>query len=304
MTQSTTKIALVTGGNKGVGLGICQQLVKKNFRVLLGTRKLENGQNAIKKSFQSNDPIEPIQIDLCNKDVVSKAVQYVKDKYQKIDVLVNNAGMAFKGSAFDQNVVKTTFQTNYEGTKLVTSSFLPLINSNGRIINVSSRAGKFTRVKNKKLRNELLSDNITLKRCDEIMDLFYQAVKKEDEVGDKQKYSIDNDWQRSAYGMSKVGMSTYGRILAIENKNLFVANLCPGYVSTDMSSHQGTRNLLQGAWVATYLATTNDISKLKSGGFYAAVYESNLKKQNLSKDKWESVVECVELDYENPDWAH
>ncbi len=55
--------------------------------------------------------------------------------------LVNNAGMAFKGDAFDANVAATTFRCNYYGTARITAALLPRIVPGGHVINVSSRAG-------------------------------------------------------------------------------------------------------------------------------------------------------------------
>ena len=54
---------------------------------------------------------------------------------------INNAGIAFKGDEFDENVARTTIETNYYGTKRACDAFLPLLKDGARVVNVSSLAG-------------------------------------------------------------------------------------------------------------------------------------------------------------------
>ena len=105
--------------------------------------------------------------------------------------------------------------------------------------------------------------------------------------------------------MSKVAMSTFGRILALENPNLFVANVCPGMVKTDMTSqYPHGRPLEQGAWIVSHLGSLENVNHLKNGGFYAAFCDKKLKRLGLNHDDWEQVMECVELDYVSPKFSH
>jgi len=66
----------------------------------------------------------------------------------KIDCLINNAGIAWKGDAFDTEVVKGTFATNYYGTVDLTEKLKDFIADNGKIISITSSAGKFGKYKN------------------------------------------------------------------------------------------------------------------------------------------------------------
>lgn len=103
-----------SGGNKGIGYHIVDQLARgdSNLTVLLGSRTSSNGESAL-KSLNSPANVKSIIIDIDDENSIKKAVEHVKKEYDGLDILVNNAGMAFKGDAFDEDVVKKTFHTNY-----------------------------------------------------------------------------------------------------------------------------------------------------------------------------------------------
>ena len=75
--------------------------------------------------------------------------------------MVNNAAIAFKGDAFDENVVKETFQPNFFGTVDLSEKFLPLLNQNGKIVTLGSRAGLSKILKTEELKSRFLKENIT-----------------------------------------------------------------------------------------------------------------------------------------------
>ena len=66
------------------------------------------------------------------------------------------------------------------------------------------------------------------------------------------------------YATSKIGLSTYSRILARENSKIFVANVCPGFVNTTMNDNKGPRSIDQGAFIASYFSDC-DLKNYKSG---------------------------------------
>jgi len=205
--------------------------------------------------------------------------------------------MAYKGDAFDSTVVKNTFAVNYYGTIAVNKAFMPLLSNNDpRIIFVSSRAGRLCNIKSEKVQQQFLECN-DFDELTKLLNEFAATVEKnKDELG---------HWPKSAYGMSKVGVSMYSRILAkkSECKNVFVAAMCPGYVATDMSSNKGPRNVEQGALAATKLATMTLNKNTPTGSFWAAFYEHKFKKDE-DKSKWKDVAELKTLDWINPEWAH
>jgi len=284
------RIVLITGANKGIGLAAARQLADAGFHVLLGTRDMENGKAALESHFKKSDNIECVQIDLNSEESITKAAASVAKTHKNIDVLIHNAGMAYKGDAFDETVVKNTFAVNYYGTINVNKAFMPLLSKNDpRVIFVSSRAGKLGIIKSDAIQKQFLECS-DFNELTKLLNEFVATVAKD-------KNNLGN-WPKSAYGMSKVGVSMYTRILAgkSECKNVFVAAMCPGYVATDMSSHRGTRTPDQGAWAITRLATMPLGKTSPSGVFWAAFFEESLKKDD-DKNKWKDVVELRVIDW-------
>ena len=87
-----------------------------------------------------------MECDISKKESIESFFQTFKDKFGKCDILLNNAGMAYKGSIFNKDVVQETFQTNYFGTMLMCEILLPIVNK--KIINCTSMAGRFTGITN------------------------------------------------------------------------------------------------------------------------------------------------------------
>ncbi|KAJ4812031.1 NAD(P)-binding Rossmann-fold superfamily protein [Rhynchospora pubera] len=181
--EGKKRIALVTGGNRGIGFGICKQLASKGVTVILTARDEKRGQEAIKKltdEFGLTDVIFH-QLDVTNNSSIMSLVDFIKNSFGKLDILVNNA--ATDGGAVPQpldvevpweerldTVLKTHFETyelaetclktNYFGVKYLTEALLPLLESSdsGRIVNVSSNRGKLKHLNNEEMVKEL--DNI------------------------------------------------------------------------------------------------------------------------------------------------
>jgi len=85
--------------------------------------------------------LETIELDIGNSGSIDKFTKEFQQRFQKADVLINNAAIAFKGDDFDVNVVRETFRPNFYGTIELTEKFLPLLNKNGKVITLGSRAG-------------------------------------------------------------------------------------------------------------------------------------------------------------------
>ncbi|ETO12639.1 carbonyl reductase 1 9-reductase [Reticulomyxa filosa] len=218
MAQAITKrIVLITGANKGIGLAIAQQLLDRgHHHVLLGTRNLEkcatlccspeknlhkknnvnSGKEVLEKHFKKNENIECVQIDLSSEESIKNAAAHVKKNHEKVDTIIHNAAMAFKGDAFDADVVKSTFAVNYYGTIAVNNAFLPLLSNNDpRVIFVSSRAGRLSSIQSEKVQQQFLQCN-DFNDLTKLLNEFVDTVKQ-----DKDKLGY---WPKSAYGMSKV----------------------------------------------------------------------------------------------------
>ena len=139
------KIALVTGGNKGIGFEVARQLAARNFRVLLTARNPEAGQSAVAKLA---DRGEFVMLDVSNDASIHAAAEAFSKTHDHLDVLVNNAGIyPDEGTnvlAVPREKLMQTFQTNAFGALRVTQEFLPALRKAGqaRVINVSSGYGQ------------------------------------------------------------------------------------------------------------------------------------------------------------------
>jgi len=144
MQSSGPKVALVTGGNRGLGYGACEALMAQGFDVILTSRSEAKGRESAKRlkaRFRALDVTDPKS--------VSQAAEYVKREFGRLDVLVNNAGiLPDKGSAFETSHqdLQATLATNTVGPYLMCQHFIPLmkINGYGRVVNISSGLGQLT----------------------------------------------------------------------------------------------------------------------------------------------------------------
>src|SRR5687767_1606214 len=99
MATKQNKVALVTGANKGIGFETSRQLAKQGYHVLVGARDAERGRAAVDKLRAEGLPVEFVKLDVTS-DADRKAVAgYVAETFGKLDVLVNNAGIALDGNA-------------------------------------------------------------------------------------------------------------------------------------------------------------------------------------------------------------
>jgi NAD(P)-dependent dehydrogenase (short-subunit alcohol dehydrogenase family) len=87
-------IAFVTGANKGIGREISRQLAAKGILVLMGARDRERGEKAVAALRGQGLPVEFIQIDVTSQSSVDQAAAEVQRRHGRVDVLVNNAGIA------------------------------------------------------------------------------------------------------------------------------------------------------------------------------------------------------------------
>ncbi|MBC7495042.1 MAG: SDR family NAD(P)-dependent oxidoreductase, partial [Flavobacterium sp.] len=102
------KVVLITGGSSGIGKAIGDFLTQKGFTVVGTSRHPEN---------YTNNLFELVKLEVKSVDSINKAVQQIIDKYQKIDVLINNAGVGITGpiEELDTTEMKNNFDTNLFG---------------------------------------------------------------------------------------------------------------------------------------------------------------------------------------------
>ncbi|MBB6682320.1 SDR family NAD(P)-dependent oxidoreductase, partial [Aequorivita sp. 609] len=141
------KVAVVTGANKGIGLAIVKGLCKAGFKgdILLTARNEKLGQEAI-AGLQSEGCKNVIfhQLDICDQGSSLKLKKFLEEKYGGLDVLINNAGIAFKHSAPEPfgEQAEVTMRTNFWGTLWVCHALLPILRPGARVVNVSSFVSK------------------------------------------------------------------------------------------------------------------------------------------------------------------
>ena len=185
------KTILITGINKGIGKGLATTYTALGYRVI-GTTRLKQQIEGVFKTYQ---------LDVTDNDNIKQLTnQLIKDAIT-IDILINNAGI---GSDYDDNLSKEEnfelrFKTHLFGTFYFTESILPLINSQGKIINISSRLASF------------------------------------EEIDHKMKYDLSLN--KMAYIMSKSSLNMYTKLLAnrLHEQEITVLSIHPGWVKTSLS---------------------------------------------------------------------
>lgn len=145
------KIVLVTGANKGIGYEIANQLGQKGFHVVITARDEERGMNAARTLDEKGIEVTFLQMDVADSKSVINAARIFSEKYDHLDVLVNNAAILIESGSIismSSKILEDTFRTNTFGPLLVIQNFLKFMTKGGRIINISSSAGSLSDMTN------------------------------------------------------------------------------------------------------------------------------------------------------------
>ena len=139
---STKRVFVVTGANKGIGKSIVKLLLqdKEEKIVYLTARNEELGQKAVKEFEQNGLKPRFHQLDIIDQNSIDKLRDYLQKEHGGLDVLVNNAGMAYKGSStapFAEQA-EVTNACNFFGTVNLCEALFPILKENGRVVHVSS----------------------------------------------------------------------------------------------------------------------------------------------------------------------
>ena len=147
------KVAFITGANRGIGFETSKKLAEIGIKVILGSRDLNKGKKAVEDLATLGIKADLIKYDAFDLDAPKKVYDYISEKYKKLDILINNAGVLLTGNLFVTNSstvtdkdVKDTFQTNLFSVISLTQKLLPLIKKSdaGRIVNVSTILSSLT----------------------------------------------------------------------------------------------------------------------------------------------------------------
>lgn len=227
--SEAARIALVSGGNRGIGFEICRQLATRGLTVVLTARDSAQGKAAAKALQEEQLRVEFHRLDVTSCRSVRACVSAVVERLGRIDVLVNNAGVLIdpRASRFLDSKLDTyrdTLETNLFGPLQLAQAVVPVMKAKryGRIVNVSSGLGQLSEM----------------------------------EAG------------TPAYRISKTALNALTKILAAEfhGNNILVNSACPGWVRTHMGGEGARRTPAQGADTATWLATLPDDGP--TGGFF------------------------------------
>lgn len=255
-------VAVVTGSNKGIGFGIVRALCKKfEGDVFLTSRDEGRGRAAVEELEKEGLKPKYHILDIGDEATVVKLRDFMKDTYGGIDVLVNNAGIAFKHDAKDPfgHQARITLATNYWANKRACEILFPVLNPGARVVNVSSSCGYLghigakggDKVKAEEIKKTLASPDLTVESLDKLMENFVETA----EAGNHS----EQGWPNSTYIVSKIGWSALSRIQqklmdGDPREDIVVNHVHPGYVDTDMTSHKGPTTIDRGAESSVYAA--------------------------------------------------
>eukprot|EP00066_Takifugu_rubripes_P002200 XP_003963969.1 PREDICTED: carbonyl reductase [NADPH] 1 [Takifugu rubripes] len=252
----TSRVAVVTGSNKGIGLAIVKELCRQFQGVVYITaRDVGRGRNAVESLASEGLTAMFQQLDINDGKSITTAAAYFKEKYGGVDVLVNNAAIAFKVADTTPFPVQAeeTLKTNFFATRDMLTQFLPLIKAGGRVVNVSSFVGVRTLNQcSPALQERFRSEDITEEELVGLMQRFVDEAKR----GEHKQ----GGWPETAYGVSKMGLTTLSMILARRlskerpSDAILLNACCPGWVRTDMAGPKAPKSPEEGAVTPVYLA--------------------------------------------------
>jgi len=202
------------------------------------------------------------RLDVTSEESLRAIFEYIQNTYGHLDVLINNAGYAIKGSAFNEEVAKSTIGTNYFGVMKVCEALLPLMREKSRIINVSSGLGVIDKSFSETIKQRLMSETIDPQQLTNIYHEFIESIKSN---------TVEHaGFPRNTYKVSKALMNCYGRYLYYHigiSRNIFIATVDPGWVKTRMGGENAPLTPEQGADTIVWVST-EPLESLTNGGFW------------------------------------
>lgn len=226
--MSDEKIAVVTGGNKGIGFGICRSLAKQGIRTILTARDVSKGEIAKEQLKQEGLEIIFHPLDVTDENSIDSLVSFLSKEFGKLDILINNAAIrkdaGMMGLDVPVEIFREMMDTNLYGPVMMCQALAPLLkkSSAGRIVNVSSGMGSLASM----------------------------------------------GGGSPAYRITKAALNAMTKVLASEFRGSGVlVNCChPGWVRTDMGGRGASKSIDEGADTPVWLALLSKDGP--TGGFF------------------------------------
>jgi len=218
--KQNSPVAVVTGGNRGIGFEICKELSKVGCRVVLTSRDEEHGKQAAAKLGANKKNIVYHKLDVTDSKDIETLRDWILKMYGRVDILINNAGVYLdEGTSVfnvDEKIVKETLDVNFYGAFNICRALVPIMRQNGygRIVNISSGYGAMSEMAG------------------------YHA----------------------AYRISKAALNALTLIMADELRDgdIKVNAVCPGWVNTDMGGRMAPVSAENAAKDIVYVALMDE----------------------------------------------
>ena len=241
--EENQRVALVTGGNRGLGFELCRQLGQQGCRVLLGARNTTAGETAAETLRGEGLEVEVLALDMADASSIHSAAAHVTGAEGRLDVLVNNAAILSDLNQQPTEVTDATLRENFEinffGPWQLTREVAPLLKaSSGRVLNMSTQVARLSQLADPE---SPLRDDI----C-------------------------------PAYQSSKIALNALTVLFAKEfrTSGVRVNSVCPGWVLTDMGHEDlpdygdAARPMSPKEAVAAYRWLLESDNDVPTGGFF------------------------------------
>ncbi|GAB7349821.1 hypothetical protein MBLNU459_g0528t1 [Dothideomycetes sp. NU459] len=227
-----SRVVVVTGANRGIGLAICSLILSSTQPVKLYAASRSGADLALKSSSPSTSISYP-QLDVTNQRSIDALVRDLEDQTGHVDVLINNAGLNAYPEHSPEGVEKM-LNVNYRGTLRVIHPIFRLIlrPSVDMIVNMSSTASNL-KIYSPEVRSRFRNPDMTIPELDRIAQDYLDAVAQ----GRESASGFSGPGQ--GYCVTKACVNALTSLLARENPGLVINACCPGWVDTDMGGIMG-----------------------------------------------------------------